>query len=154
MVQNRVILTHCKRRVPPRPHSHVIMMRLALPVLALLVCATALPAQDKVDFQREVRPILSNHCFKCHGPAAQEAGLRLDDRDRATRRKVIVPGKSSESKVLARVLSTDEDERMPPPHAGDALKPAQIATLKKWSDQGADYAPHWAFVKPTRPEVP
>src|SRR5262245_37392713 len=117
-------------------------------------CAAPLPAQDKVDFARDIRPILSNRCFKCHGPAKQEAGLRLDDRDRATRRKIIVPGKSAESKLLARVQSTDPDERMPPPDVGDALRPDQIAALKQWIDQGAVYAPHWAFQKPQRPKIP
>src|SRR5262245_32080952 len=114
------------------------MHRVAM-VFALWACAGSAPAQDKVDFARDIRPILSNRCFKCHGPANQEAGMRLDDRDRATRRKIIVPGKSAESKLLARVQSTDADERMPPPEAGDALLPEQVAALKKWIDQGAEY---------------
>jgi hypothetical protein len=129
-------------------------MRLASIVFAIFVCAESAPAQDKVDFQRDIRPILSNHCFKCHGPAKQEAGLRLDDRDRATRRKIIVPGNAAESKLLARIQSDDADERMPPPDAGERLKPAQIALLKKWIEQGADYTPHWAFVKPKQVSLP
>ena len=72
-------------------------------LLAALTCAASASAQEKIDFARDVRPILSNHCFKCHGPAKQEAGLRLDERERATRRKIIVPGKAAESKLLARV---------------------------------------------------
>src|SRR5262245_46628395 len=129
-------------------------LRFVPAVIALFGCATLASAQDKVDFARDIRPIFSNRCFKCHGPAKQEAGMRLDDRERATRRKIIVPGKSAESKLVARVQSTDADERMPPPEAGDALLPEQIAALKTWIDQGAEYAPHWAFVKPTRPTTP
>ena len=131
-----------------------MLMRLFLILLAAGLCAGSAPAQDKVDFQRDIRPILSNHCFKCHGPAKQESGLRLDDRDRATRRKIIVPGKAAESKLLARIQSDDPDERMPPPDAGERLKPAQIALLKKWIEQGADYTPHWAFVKPIQAPLP
>src|SRR5436853_1939052 len=104
-------------------------------------------AQDSVEFQRDIRPILSNKCFKCHGPALQEAGLRLDDRDRATRRKAIVPGKPGDSKVIQRVLRAD-DERMPPPEVGQRLKPAQVEILKRWIAQGAEYTPHYAYLRP------
>ena len=129
-------------------------MRFALIVFAFFAGADRAPAQDKIDFARDIRPILSNHCFKCHGPAKQESGMRLDDRDRATRRKIIVPGRPGESKLLARVQSDDADERMPPPEAGERLKPEQIAALKKWIEQGAEYAPHWAFVKPKQAKTP
>jgi mono/diheme cytochrome c family protein len=110
-------------------------------------------AQGQVEFQRDIRPILSNRCFKCHGPAMQEAGLRLDERDRATRRKVIVPGKPGDSKMIQRVLREDE-ERMPPPEAGERLKPAQVELLKKWIAQGADYMPHYAFLRPKQAPLP
>ncbi len=129
-------------------------MRPCLTLLAVVACAASAPAQEKVDFARDIRPILSNHCFKCHGPAKQESGLRLDDRERATRHKIIVPGKPAESKLLTRVQSDDADERMPPPEAGERLKPDQVAALKKWIEQGAEYAPHWAFVKPKQPPLP
>ncbi|HWY88923.1 MAG TPA: c-type cytochrome domain-containing protein, partial [Gemmataceae bacterium] len=121
-------------------------MRLRLLLLGaagLLLGPTGLTpvlAQSEVEFQRDIRPILSNNCFKCHGPALQESGLRLDDRDRATRRKVIVPGKPADSKMIQRVLREDED-RMPPPEVGERLKPAQVELLKKWIAQGAEYAP-------------
>jgi Protein of unknown function (DUF1549)/Planctomycete cytochrome C len=127
-----------------------------LPSAALILgvlLPTPLLAQEKVDFQRDIRPILSNKCFKCHGPATQEAGLRLDDRDRATRRKVIVPGKPADSKLIARVL-LDDDERMPPPEVSEALKPAQVALLKKWIAEGAEYTPHYAFIKPKQAALP
>jgi len=130
---------------------------LALMVVALMVVAWSSVARGqtpaKVDFQRDIRPILANNCFKCHGPAAQEGGLRLDDRDRATRR-AIVAGHAAKSKLVARVSSTDDDERMPPADIGERLKPEQVELLKKWIDQGAEYAPHWAFVKPKQAPPP
>jgi hypothetical protein len=110
-------------------------------------------AGEGVDFQRDIRPILSNRCFKCHGPALQEAGLRLDERERATRRKVVVPGNPQDSKMIQRVLREDE-ERMPPPEVGDRLKPAQVELLKKWIVQGAEYTPHYAFVRPQQALLP
>lgn len=122
-------------------------------VTGLIALAPASPAQDKVDFQRDIRPILSNHCFKCHGPAAQKSGVRLDSHEAALKRKAIVPGKADASKVIERILA-DGDDRMPPKEAGDPLKPAQIEMLKKWIAQGAEYSPHWAFIKPMRPVPP
>src|SRR5438309_9595728 len=103
--------------------------RLLLILFVLLAGGGNASAQDKVEYQRDIRPILSNHCFKCHGPALQEAGLRLDERDRATRRKVIVPGQPTDSKMIQRVLREDE-VRMPPPEVGERLKPAQVEPLK------------------------
>jgi hypothetical protein len=107
----------------------------------------------EVDFQRDIRPILSNHCFKCHGPALQERKLRLDQRDAAVSRKAIVPGKPDASRLIRRILADDE-ERMPPPDAGTPLKPAQVELLKKWIAQGAEYTPHWAFIKPKQADLP
>ena len=112
-------------------------------------------AGDKVDFGRDIRPILSNHCFKCHGPAVQKGKLRLDDREGATKKGTIVPGKPDESELLARIAKPDSDElRMPPREAGDRLSPDQAAKLKAWIEQGAESTPHWAFVPPVRPTVP
>ncbi len=79
--------------------------------------------------------------------------MRLDERDRATRRKVIVPGKPADSKLLTRVSRADE-ERMPPPDVGEHLKPAQIALLQKWIVQGAEYTPHYAFIRPKQAPLP
>ena len=109
--------------------------------------------ENTVDFQRDIRPILANRCFKCHGPALQESGMRLDTRETATKRKVIVPGKPDASKMIHRVTAQNE-ERMPPEEAGDLLKPAQVALLKKWIAQGAEYSPHWAFIKPRQTPPP
>jgi hypothetical protein len=109
--------------------------------------------QATVDFQREVRPILANHCFKCHGPAAQKRGLRLDRPESETRRSVIVPHKPNASKLIQRVLAEDA-KRMPPPAVSGPLKTAEVEALKRWIAQGAVYTPHWAFVKPRRAPLP
>ncbi|MBA4067228.1 MAG: hypothetical protein C0501_26680 [Isosphaera sp.] len=126
-----------------------------LSALAILLLPAAAPAADPVDYGRDIRPILSNSCFKCHGPATQKAKLRLDDRQAAIDKGAIVPGKPAESELLTRVLLPDTDEgRMPPADVGHHLTPDQTAKLKAWIEQGAAYAPHWAFVAPARPAVP
>jgi hypothetical protein len=129
---------------------------ITLAACVLLGTPGSASAQGKggVDFQRDIRPILSGRCFKCHGPAAQKSGLRLDVRERALKRKVIVPGRPDTSRLIARVLADDEEERMPPAETGDRLKPAQVALLKKWIEQGAEYTPHWAFVRPKQAPLP
>src|SRR5688572_7749427 len=120
--------------------------RCLLPLVVVLVSPAALTADEKVDFARDVRPILSNRCFKCHGPAVQRSKLRLDTFEGATKGGVIVPGKPDQSPLIARVTEpSDEDGRMPPPEVGDRLTPAEIATLRAWIEQGAEYTPHWAF---------
>lgn len=116
-----------------------------------------------VDFKREVRPILSNRCFACHGPDEEkiESGLRLDSLESAQSPAdsgiaAIVPGKSSESEMIRRVLSHDESERMPPPEFGARLTVEEVATLKRWIDSGATYSKHWSFdnVQVTSPPLP
>jgi hypothetical protein len=137
--------------LPPRdPGCHPAdMMRLlgSLVILLALTAAAFGEGENRVDFQRDVRPILSNRCFKCHGPAHQEGGARLDQREAALKRKRIVPGNPDASVVIKRITAAD-DERMPPADAGDRLSPAQVATLRAWIEQGAEYTPHWAYVKP------
>jgi hypothetical protein len=120
----------------------------------------AVPAAGP-DFAREVRPILSNRCFKCHGPDTekQEAGLRLDIRDEALREldsgaRAIVPGRPDDSEAIARITSDDPDLVMPPPHTKVSLPADEKRILTEWIAAGADYAPHWAFVKPAKPAVP
>ena len=115
--------------------------------------APAIRSQDRVDFQRDIRPILSNHCFKCHGPALQKSGVRLDTQEASLKKKAIVPGKADASKLIERILAAD-DERMPPKEAGERLKSAQVELLKKWIAQGAEYTPHWAFIKPKQVAPP
>ena len=132
----------------------MLPVRHLLPVVALFAAPVA-RADDKVDFARDIRPILSNKCFKCHGPAVQKGKLRLDDHAAAVKKGAITPGKPGGSELLARVMEpSDEDGRMPPSDAGERLTPDQIAKLRAWIEQGAEYTPHWAFSAPKRPIVP
>jgi hypothetical protein len=117
------------------------------------------PAAE-IEFNRDVRPILSNHCFTCHGPdtATREAGLRLDQRDSALQKadsgkSAIVPGDIDASEVYRRIIAHDPDERMPPVDGPDPLDAQQIAILKAWIEQGAEYQQHWAFVAPQPRDV-
>jgi hypothetical protein len=123
---------------------------------ALLACAlTAAGAGPKVDFARDIQPILAGHCFACHGfdAKARKARLRLDVRDSALARKAIVPGNPGASKLIERIEASDDSERMPPPEARKPLSDRQKRLLRAWVEQGAGYAQHWAFVAP-RPVVP
>lgn len=110
---------------------------------------------DDVRFNRDIRPILSENCFFCHGPdsAKREAGLRLDDED-AAKEAAIVAGDVEASELIARIISTDPDVRMPPPESGREISPEQIETLKQWINDGAAYESHWSFIAPNRPIVP
>jgi hypothetical protein len=126
--------------------------------LTSLLVAVPLAAAEKapVDYTRDVRPILTNSCWACHGPdeKARKAKLRLDVRDEAVK-KAIVPGKGGESPLYQRVTAADHDEVMPPPKAKKpAVTTEQAAVLKRWIDEGAKFDQHWAYVKPARPAVP
>jgi hypothetical protein len=116
------------------------------------------PAEEnhEIDFGRDVRPILSNHCFQCHGSdeATREADLRLDDRDVAVELGAITPGKPDASELLNRIISHDDLEVMPPAEANKPLTQKQIETLKQWIAEGANYNSHWAFERVEKPEVP
>ncbi len=135
---------------------------LALTCLLPGAAGAAPPASGPaVEYNRDVRPILSDNCFKCHGPDAKErkAGLRLDVRDEALKRAEsgrlpIVPGNASASGLLRRVLSARDDVVMPPPESKKQLTARQKELLTKWIEQGAEYQPHWSFVAPRRPVVP
>ena len=133
--------------------------------LAALVCLSAgqpaHAADSKLDFNRDIRPILSDRCFACHGPDAEDrqAGLRLDDRAAAVAAlesggTAIVPGKPEASEILARVASTDPDVIMPPPHVNKPVTPAEAEILRRWITEGAEYRGHWAFERVQRPAVP
>jgi hypothetical protein len=127
----------------------------SLITFATLVVSLEANAADKVDFGREIRPILSNHCFKCHGPAVQKGKLRLDSRDEVIKSGAITPGLPWKSELFARIALPNHDElRMPPSEAGERLTPEEIGKLKLWIEQGAEYTPHWSFVPPVRPQVP
>lgn len=128
-----------------------------LPYILLLACLTLdLPvaAGEDIDFSRDIRPVLSENCFHCHGPdeKKREADLRLDTREGAL--TVLTPGKSAESEIVRRLTSTDPDEQMPPPKSNRKLTPQQIADVKRWIDGGAAWGDHWAFRKLAAPPVP
>jgi mono/diheme cytochrome c family protein len=133
-------------------------MRHALLVAAVVSSLSAHAAP--IDFMRQVQPILSENCYACHGPdeASVEAGLRLDRRDLALAGgdsgKAIVPGDPAASLILERVTHTDPDTVMPPPDKKPPLTPEQIAILRQWIAEGAQWGEHWAFVAPKRPPVP
>jgi hypothetical protein len=115
----------------------------------------------KLKYNRDIRPILSDNCFRCHGfdKNTREADLRLDTAEGAFAERdggvmPIVPGKPEESELLRRVTTDSDDERMPPVDTHQVLSKAQIEMLRRWIAEGAEYEPHWAFIKPQRPEVP
>lgn len=142
-------------------------MKLFLPITwcacvfmgALLIVSQA-RAADAIDFDRQIRPILSDKCFHCHGPdeATRESELRLDTKEGALAdlggHFAIVPGQADASELIKRIESSSDDDRMPPPDSGRQLSAAQIDLLKRWIEQGASWQQHWAFVPVTRPALP
>jgi Protein of unknown function (DUF1553)/Protein of unknown function (DUF1549)/Concanavalin A-like lectin/glucanases superfamily/Planctomycete cytochrome C len=131
--------------------------RIALLSSATLLIGTALAqAQSKIEYNRDVRPILAENCFACHGPdsAARKAGLRLDDRDAAIKMTAIVPGKTDKSALIEHIFADDPKQIMPPPKTNKKLTAAQKETLKTWIAQGAEYQLHWSLLAPKRPALP
>ncbi len=128
----------------------------ALSLSMTLFAADAVRADDAILYNRDIRPILTDMCFPCHGPdsAARKGDYRLDRRDDAIGKKVIVPGKPDESEMMRRILSVDEDVVMPPPAIKKTLTAKQKELLKKWIAGGAEYQSHWSFIAPIRPELP
>lgn len=112
------------------------------------------PTRQPIDFSRQVRPILSDTCFTCHGPddKQRKADLRLDLKERAL--QVIQPGKPAESEIIRRITAEDPRLRMPPAKSGKKLTPDQIEVIRRWVSQGANWTEHWAFIKPARPAIP
>jgi hypothetical protein len=113
-----------------------------------------------VEFNRDIRPILSDTCYQCHGPdaAKRKAGLRLDQESSAKGdregRRAIVPGDGAASELVRRISARDDDERMPPVKSGKSLSPEQVELLTRWVSQGANWQPHWSFIPPERARVP
>lgn len=145
----------------PRATSITLSFFISLAVLvvprAFAQPSSDQPADKSLDFQRDVRPILSAHCFKCHGPddKARKSGLRLDVRQQALNpaksgARAIVPTNPSESQLVTRIFSSDPDELMPPPGAKLPLTTEQKEILKRWITAGAEYTEHWAFIPPLR----
>jgi mono/diheme cytochrome c family protein len=138
-----------------------------MPVRSLILLAalwfgtTVRGATSAIDFNRDIRPIISDNCVSCHGPDKdkRKANLRLDEEagsraELKDGKRAIVPGHPEQSELIARITATDEDDVMPPLKTNKKLTPAQIEKLRAWIKGGAAYATHWAFVKPQRPELP
>ncbi len=139
--------------------------RFILLVLIVSLCRISEAASPstpaEVEFDRDIRPILSDACFFCHGPdsAKRKADLRLDTEQGALRqfkggRRPIVPGDPEKSEIIRRMLTEDPDEKMPPPDSHRTITPQQIEKVKQWVRQGAHWQQHWAFVAPKRPHLP
>ena len=124
---------------------------------AALYANPGLPAAGKkIDFNRDIRPILSENCFACHGvdSKARKGDLRLDIREEALKAKSITPGDLANSEMWKRIISTDPEEVMPTPKSKKTLTDAQKDLLKRWIESGAEYADHWAFIPPVKAQLP
>src|SRR5580692_2522928 len=136
-------------------------MRSIVLTLALLGGVPLLyPAQRTVEFNRDVRPILSDKCYSCHGADAvsKKIPLRLDSEAAAKAdlggRRAIVEGDPASSQMIRRITSENKATRMPPTYSGLKLSDGEIATLRDWVAQGARWQKHWAFIPPVRPAQP
>jgi cytochrome c553 len=139
---------------------HACAMLFCLAPFVLASSLAAAPAPERLAFNRDIRPILSENCFYCHGQDAahREAKLRLDERADAVRprdgRIIIAPGRPEESELILRLIEKHADDRMPPVASNKHVTPQQIELLKRWISEGAEYEPHWAFIPPVRPVPP
>ena len=148
----------CRRPFPR------LLLRTSTPLVVTIASAFMASqslAEQKLSFNRDIRPILSDKCFQCHGPDAskQKGDLRLDIKENAYKggksgSAAIVPGKPEASEVIERITTTDADDHMPPEKSGKTLTPAQTELLRRWIKEGAEYQGHWAFSKPERAPIP
>ena len=152
----------CCRIIRRRMLAGMILV-LVSPITARPVAVTGAEPSEKrkVDYTRDIRPILADKCLSCHGPddKQRKGKLRLDNRRDATAAAAsgspaIVPGKVEDSELYRRITSDDPEQRMPPVKSGKPLNPAEVARLKAWIEQGAEYQAHWAFIPPVRPKLP
>ena len=124
-------------------------------VAGIIFCGSVL-GDEPIDFNRDIRPILSENCFYCHGQDAgkRQADLRLDHSETALEAGVISPGNAAESQLIARINSTDPKQQMPPPKSNRKVSVEQRKLLERWIDEGAKYSKHWAYIAPVRPPQP
>ncbi len=125
-----------------------------LPALLLVLAGLSSARADApISFNRDIRPLLADRCFPCHGPDAshRKAGLRLDTSDGA---RAVVAGKPEQSELVQRISRKHGRGRMPPPRSGKSLAAGEIDLLRRWVAQGAPYEKHWSFVPPRRPVLP
>ena len=142
------------------------MSPLRISLLSFVAVSCCFGAEPGPDFQREIRPILSNACFKCHGPDGDErkggkegsGGLRLDTEEGSRAdlggSAAVVPGQPERSELIARIMTADKDDVMPPPKSGKKLTPREAELLTAWVKAGGKFSQHWSYVKPQRAEVP
>ena len=133
------------------------MKRVAFIFLGLLFAGDiAGGVESRVDFNRDIRPILSENCLYCHGQdgAKREADLRLDQRAGAIEGEAFVPGDPEASEIIYRILTDDENDLMPPPDSNRMLSDKEKELIRQWIAEGAEYSEHWAFVSPVRPKLP
>ncbi len=133
---------------------------LLLPCVVYLTTVTA-TVESRIDFNRDIRPILSDKCWVCHGPDApnKKIKLRLDSEAAATAdlgrgRRAVVPGSPEQSQLVRRITAEDESMRMPPVDSGHKLTPSEIVSLTEWIKQGAKWQEHWSFIPPTKSDLP
>ncbi len=131
-------------------------MKTITPFVLIAMCALACHGAEKLSYNRDVRPILSDTCFKCHGPDKSnvKGKLRLDIGELALKKEAFIPGKPQESELIKRIRTKDEDDVMPPPDAPRQLSEAQKKILEQWIAEGAQYEPHWAYIPPVKTPVP
>ncbi len=141
-----------------RLHHACSRHRGTLTLIALLACVTAAPswAEEPLEYNRDIRSILADNCFACHGAdsAARKADLRIDQRGAAIEFGAITPGKPDESELLARILSDDPELVMPPPETKKSLTAVQKEKLQRWIAEGAEYQQHWSFIAPHKATPP
>jgi hypothetical protein len=150
---------HRSARKKARTPRFVGIGMFALTFLALGTARASAQQSAKpaaIDFNRDIRPLLSDYCFACHGPDEKQrkAKLRLDVREQAVERQAFVPGQPDQSELVARIFAADPSRRMPPPRSNKQLTPAQKDLLKRWIAQGAVYQKHWAYQLPIRHAEP
>ena len=133
--------------------QHLVMQ---LRLVSVLATALPLGAAEPVDFSRDIRPLLSDRCFECHGPdeEARESDLRLDTATRPDHKGLIVLEKPADSELFRRITSSNPKKLMPPPDAGHGLSPDEIELIKRWIEEGSEWTSHWAYVSPVRHEAP
>ena len=143
------------------PRRRTLLATLLAWFCASVALAASPTGPAKVDFNRDIRPLLSEHCYACHGPdeAKRKAGLRLDLEEGAFKElksggRALVAGDLVKSTLVARIASADPEEVMPPPKHNKPLKPEQVALLKQWVQEGAAWKKHWSFIPPERPGLP
>lgn len=138
-----------------KPEQQMIMMRTTFALAMTFLCVKISAADEPINFSRDIRPILSDKCFACHGPdeKTNESGVRLD-LEKAAKDSAIVAGKPDESAIIERIASKDPELAMPPVGTGKVVSDEELKLLKRWIAEGAKYEAHWAFVAPKKVDLP